>query len=129
MSSIVLGVGLAIGGVSIGFGRASDALVSGSWKRSLERADSDLMRAFPDARTSALAAVRAENQDLVLRDVVVGDRITLVAPDGRTYVLRICDGASQHVQSDGLPPAVGCLNILPARHEVPTEAAAPNRAL
>jgi hypothetical protein len=115
-----------------------DGLVREGWTRQLEMTGSEIPRAFhrsaaPVSTTQAAVSPAATEagapppQNLVLRDVVVGDRVTLVAPDGKVYVLRICEGRAEALSANVAP--TDCLRLLPVKLDEPVRVSVPQRSL
>jgi hypothetical protein len=80
-------------------------LMADAVQRALE-ANPDLAGAFEplSSDTPRLLTARTAPDPSPLRDIAVGDRVTLLTPDGRLHVLQVCDPAGVKAE--------GCLNIL-----------------
>jgi hypothetical protein len=79
-------------------------LMADAVHRALE-VNPDLAGAFEPLANDAprLLPARAGLEPSPLRDLAVGDRLTLLTPDGRLHVLQVCDAGAK---------VEGCLNIL-----------------
>jgi hypothetical protein len=101
---------------------AQDRAVTNAWHRAVD-ADPGIVHVFErgDAGQSNLHPASLAG---AAKPLVVGERVTLVTPDGAIHTLRICDPASA---SASITP--DCLNAFVARAVPPATAPVPQRSL
>ena len=99
-----------------------DRAITGAWQRAVD-ADQTIVHVFDrgDAGTSNLHPTSSAE---AVKPLVVGDRVTLVTPDGAIHTLRVCDPASASAAV-----AADCLNAFAARAVLPAATPVPQRSL
>jgi hypothetical protein len=98
----------------------SERTLSTSWHRAVEAEGN---RTLDFDRTSASLVVPVSSGDTA-KSLIVGERVTLVTPDGNIHNLRVCDPASPTASM-----APDCLAGFAARAVVAPSAPVPQRSL
>jgi hypothetical protein len=101
---------------------SQDRAVTEAWNRAVD-AEPGIVHVFErgDAGQSNL---HATSMNSGAKPLVVGERVTLVTPDGAIHTLRVCDPASA---SASIAP--DCLNAFVARAVPPATTPVPQRSL
>ena len=100
----------------------SERAMSDAWHRAVD-ADPNVLHAFErigQPQSDLHPASMAEPA----KPLTVGERVTLVTPDGTIHTLRVCDPASPSATT-----APDCLNAFAARAVTPPVAVVPQRSL
>ena len=109
----------ALAQITLGSGLSEHTLTQ-SWHRAVE-SDAQGIHAFEPASG---AHVHPVSSIATGKPLLVGERVTLVTPDGAIHTLRVCDPASASAIS-----APDCLGAFAARAVVPAAAPVPQRSL
>lgn len=116
---VVVGIVAAFSMVQLG---SQDRAVTEAWNRAVD-AEPGIVHVFErgDAGQSNL---HATSMNSGAKPLVVGERVTLMTPDGAIHTLRVCDPTSA---SASIAP--DCLNAFAARAVPPEIAPVPQRSL
>ena len=98
-----------------------DRAITGAWQRAVD-ADQTIVHVFDrsDAGPTNLYPTSTD----AAKPLVIGDRVTLLTPDGAIHTLRVCDPASASATI-----ATDCLNAFAARAVLPAATPVPQRSL
>ena len=99
-----------------------DRAITGAWQRAVD-ADQSIVHVF-ERGDAGSANLHPTSSVEAVKPLVVGDRVTLVTPDGAIHTLRVCDPASA-----GAAIAADCLNAFAARAVLPAATPVPQRSL
>ena len=89
-----------------------DRAISDAWRRAVD-ADTSIIQVF-DRGSAGQVALHPASTAEVVKPLVVGERITVVTPDGLIHNLRVCDPASPSANL-----ATDCINSFVAKAVVP----------